>query len=373
MSAHAARARVLIVDDEPGMLRAAERVLGASHEVMACPLPSGALAACAGFGPDLLVTDIRMPEMDGFVLAEEVRRLVPGVDVIFMTGSQTEPDAHLVRAVRAGAFYFIEKPFDRAVLETLVDRCLELRRLRHAERAHARRLGQELGEARVFQRTMLAPGRGKLAGWSVAGACRPCSELGGDLYDYTLAEDGALSLIVADVRGHGVSAGMLTATVKAAFRTGGGSSHAPLSVVNALSGMLAPFGEDRFVTAFCARLWRDGSRIEYVNAGHPAALVGPPGEEPAALGSTGPIVGAAFPLDSWELGILALPPDSRLVVYTDGLSDVLKSVGDGLDALIRAPGRAQELLASLLGAADRALGGRPAPDDVSVLVAGRSG
>ena len=44
--------------------------------------------------------------------------------------SITDPDAHLIRAIEQGAFYFIQKPFDRQVLQTLVQRCLELRYLR---------------------------------------------------------------------------------------------------------------------------------------------------------------------------------------------------------------------------------------------------
>src|SRR5688572_21108221 len=121
------RGRVLIVDDEPGMLRAAERVLASSHEVMTATRPSEAMALAAEFRPELAVCDIRMPEMDGFELAEALRAADPGIDVIFMTGSSTEPDAALVRAIRSQAFYFIQKPFDREVLLTLVDRCLELR------------------------------------------------------------------------------------------------------------------------------------------------------------------------------------------------------------------------------------------------------
>ena len=76
-----------------------------------------------------------MPEMDGFQLMEELRALDPEVDVIFMTGSIHEIDAKLIKAIRKDAFYFLQKPFDRGVLLSLVERCLELKRLDRSNRA----------------------------------------------------------------------------------------------------------------------------------------------------------------------------------------------------------------------------------------------
>ena len=62
------RSRILVVDDEPGMLRTVERVLSGSYEVHSARLPSQALAAAAAESFDLAILDIRMPEMDGFDL-----------------------------------------------------------------------------------------------------------------------------------------------------------------------------------------------------------------------------------------------------------------------------------------------------------------
>lgn len=62
------KARILVVDDEPGMLRTVKRVLGGPYEVKTCALPHQALELAARFEPDLAILDIRMPEMDGFEL-----------------------------------------------------------------------------------------------------------------------------------------------------------------------------------------------------------------------------------------------------------------------------------------------------------------
>jgi sigma-B regulation protein RsbU (phosphoserine phosphatase) len=368
MAADVKRSRVLVVDDDAGMLRAAERVLAVHHEVACAPLPREALELAPRFRPDLAVCDIRMPEMDGFALAAALRKIVPDLDVIFMTGSHSEPDAHLVRAINEEAFYFIQKPFDRRVLSALVGRCLELRQLRRAQRAHLSRLQHELEEARLFQRTMLGPERARVAGVEVAARCLACQELGGDLYDYAETGDGRLAFIVADVRGHGASAALLTAVVKATFHAA--AAHDPARLGDALAAAVGPFGEDRFVTAFCGRLDSARGVLEYVNAGHPAALV-IEGSETRELAANAPMACSAFPPGSWPIARTELRRGAGLLVYTDGLPEAIGGTPREATAALVAAARAHggdpgALIASLARPVEaRGLGS--AADDVSML------
>src|SRR5215468_5487733 len=159
--------RILVVDDEAGMLRSVERVLGEDYEVMSTRSSREAVGLANTFKPDLAILDIQMPEMDGFQLMEKLQSFDSELDVIFMTGSIHEIDAKLIRAIRKDAFYFLQKPFDRGVLLSLVERCLELKRLDRSNRQHLLRLEEELGDARVFQQSMLAPEFAKLGGISV--------------------------------------------------------------------------------------------------------------------------------------------------------------------------------------------------------------
>ena len=119
--------RILVVDDEPGMIRAVERVLSGEHQVVCTRRSREALSLADEFHPELAIVDIRMPDLDGFELMAQLRVRCPTIDVILMTGSVDDLDEKLVRAIRSPAFYFIQKPFDREVLKTLVARCLELR------------------------------------------------------------------------------------------------------------------------------------------------------------------------------------------------------------------------------------------------------
>ena len=96
-----------------------------------------------------------MPDLDGFELMAQLKARFPALDVILMTGSVDDLDEKLVRAIRSAAFYFIQKPFDREVLRTLVERCVELRRRREDHRQNLKRLETEMAEARAFQQSLL--------------------------------------------------------------------------------------------------------------------------------------------------------------------------------------------------------------------------
>jgi two-component system, NtrC family, sensor kinase len=101
---------VLVVDDEPGNLRLCQRQLeGAGFEAITTSSPSQALAALARQPVDLLVVDIRVPEMDGFQLMTMARRLHPDLAVAIMTGYGTVETA--IEVLHRGADGLILKPF----------------------------------------------------------------------------------------------------------------------------------------------------------------------------------------------------------------------------------------------------------------------
>ena len=124
-------ASILVVDDDPGMLRAVSRILSRrQHRVTCVDSGAAALERAKTTHFDLAIVDVRLPEMNGFDVTRALKKDAADIDVIIMTGNAEEPDENLLRAIDEGAFYFIQKPFDRRVMLALVNRCLELRRLR---------------------------------------------------------------------------------------------------------------------------------------------------------------------------------------------------------------------------------------------------
>jgi two-component system response regulator GlrR len=116
--------RILVVDDDPGLLRLLTiRLRSQKYEVEPAPNAAEALAAVARFRPDLVITDLRMAQMDGIALLKELQRRWPSLNVIMLTAHGTIPDA--VKATQSGAFAFLTKPVEKEQLLDEVRRALK--------------------------------------------------------------------------------------------------------------------------------------------------------------------------------------------------------------------------------------------------------
>ena len=125
---------VLFVDDEPDLRTAAEQTLAlADLTALPCETAAAALDHVSTAFPGILVTDIRMPGMDGTALMKAALERDPDLPVILVTG---HADVDLaVRSMQAGAYDFIEKPYDPARLVEVVRRARDKRALTMALRA----------------------------------------------------------------------------------------------------------------------------------------------------------------------------------------------------------------------------------------------
>jgi phosphoserine phosphatase RsbU/P len=378
------RPRILVVDDEPGMLRAIERILSSRYDVRAVRLPSAALEAASGSSFDVAILDVRMPEMDGFALMARLGEQQPDLDVIMMTGSADERDARLIRAIREKAFFFLTKPFDREVLLTLLQRCLETRRLSHENRAHVFRLECELRAAQVFQQSLLPERTGVLNGFEVSFLYEPCDELGGDFCDYVLREDAAGALLISDVSGHGAPSAMITGMVKQAFRAALREEFAPTAVLERIAAASRLFPDGKYVTATAVRFDRTSMWLEYACAGHPPGLFLGSDGSMAMLDTTAPLIHPALPDWRCEQRAVRMNRGDRLLLYTDGLPETQNVDGDefGFERLIAlarqlsAPAGSVDvegppLLTTLRDELSKFAGGRPMEDDLTLAVVRR--
>ncbi len=111
-------ATILVVDDDPNILEVlCARLSAADFSVIPAEDGPSALKILQKKNIDLLISDVKMPEMSGMDLLDEVRKLYPDLPVIFLTAYGTIPDA--VNAVKSGAVDYISKPFDG---KSLVDK-----------------------------------------------------------------------------------------------------------------------------------------------------------------------------------------------------------------------------------------------------------
>src|SRR5918997_1677507 len=122
-------ANILIVDDEQGMRQLLSLVFGrAGHQVRAAENGRRALELLRESSADLIVSDVRMPDMGGIELLRAARELAPDVAVVMMTAFATVETAR--EAFKLGADDFIQKPFAVDELKLIAERALEKLRLK---------------------------------------------------------------------------------------------------------------------------------------------------------------------------------------------------------------------------------------------------
>lgn len=209
-----------------------------------------------------------------------------------------------------------------------------------------------------------------MAGYDVAGACRPSRSVGGDFFDWYATGDG-LQVSLADAMGKGMGAALIAATVRAVLRSAARQpdmDQAFRDTCRHLESDLDHSGS--FVTLFHARLDTARGVVDYVDAGHGLGLhVRADGVDRLRPG--GPPVGAV-PGTEWTPGRFALAPGDALVVVSDGLLDAYEDVDEAVRAVAEAAARGTDAQAVCTAVLDLARGDAQgedvAGDDVTAVV-----
>jgi sigma-B regulation protein RsbU (phosphoserine phosphatase) len=251
---------------------------------------------------DLVLLDVMMPKIDGFQvliwLKDQARlRDLP----VIMISALTELNS-MARCIELGAVDYLLKPFNPVLLKARLGATLEKKRLRDEIDAHLARLQEELDAARRLQMAMVPqsfPAPSSDFPIDLCASMEPAREVGGDLYDFFLTEDGMLCFLVGDVSGKGMAAALFMARTKSLIRIATdlmrsrqGPSAAPAEIIARVNRELCQNNSDMmFVTLFFGMLRPTSGELEFCNAGHnaPYRLNG---QEIAAIeGAKGVILG----------------------------------------------------------------------------------
>src|SRR5438445_8696127 len=118
---------ILVVDDDPGVRESFRLILEDHYDVLDVPDGPRALEVVRSAQVDLVLLDIRLPDMDGIEVLERTKAIDEGIEVILVTAVKTVRTA--VAAMKLGAFDYLTKPFEEDELLSLVRRALERRSL----------------------------------------------------------------------------------------------------------------------------------------------------------------------------------------------------------------------------------------------------
>ena len=242
------------------------------------------------------------------------------------------------------------------------------------------RIQSDLDAARQVQRSLLPQEMPHIPGYHVAIRQMTCYAVGGDYLDIVPMTNGRTTLVLADVAGKGLASALVGASFRSAFRAMVNSGVPLLDIAMQMNTLHYAEGEQsrrRYVTAILMELDPETDSMQVVNAGHnPAFLVtsSAPGEHLIQqIHASGTPVGM-LPFSSYAVEKYTLPPGARLLLYTDGLTEVFRGeeeFGDVrlLQSLIDSEGESSEnILDSLWKTLDEFSDGSEQSDDMTAMV-----
>lgn len=192
--------------------------------------------------------------------------------------------------------------------------------------ASKQRLENELDVARKIQMQMLSTDFPSVKNIGLYASSTPAKQVGGDLYDF-FATDSGIYFIIGDVSGKGVPAALLMAISIAAFRASGKKGHSAQEIVSLINETFCRSNEDlMFVTLVVGHIDAETGEMDFCNAGHnPMVVIGPDGKALLMKEKSNVACGvmSGFP---YEGESATLPRGSRLLVYSDGITEAENSV-----------------------------------------------
>ncbi|HWA96376.1 MAG TPA: PP2C family protein-serine/threonine phosphatase [Terracidiphilus sp.] len=250
----------------------------------------------------------------------------------------------------------------------------------HERNLRFARVQQDMDAARNIQRSLLPQTLPEIAGYSVGFRSDTCYEVGGDYLDIVEQADGRLLIVVADVAGKGLASAMMSTIFRSTFRAlvAGGAPLAEMAAqMNQLHWQEGEEARRRYVTAIFLRLDPKTGEIEVTNAGHNPGFVVNADKTVKAFESSGTPLGM-LPGMAYTSETAVLEPESRLLFYTDGLTEVFQ--GDEefgeerlVDVFSKCPSqKANDILDALWAELKAFAAGGPQSDDMTALALSRS-
>lgn len=187
---------------------------------------------------------------------------------------------------------------------------------------------QELSTARRIQESILPQSPPNLKGVQLAMRYQPMASVAGDFYDFLISSEDVLTILVADVSGHGVPAALVACMLKVCFAAQKDNAANPAAILSGLSVMLRDSLGGHYVTAACVAINRKAGTITYAGAGHPPSLlVRRENGELTLLAENGLFIGP-FPNPTYANMSVPFRGGDRLFLYTDGITEASDSTGE---------------------------------------------
>ncbi len=391
---HKPSATLLIIDDDDVVRASLAAYLDDSgFRVLQASSGQEGMALFEAEQPDLVICDLRMPQMDGLELIRRISERQTDLPVIVVSGAGVMSDA--VEALRLGAADYLIKPLeDLAMLEHSVRRALDRSRLRLENRRYREQLEsanrdlqaslhllqEDQDAGRQVQMNMLPVTPWSADGFDFAHQIIPSLYLSGDFVDYFRVDDRRIGFYLADVSGHGASSAFVTVLLKfmttrllyESRRSGTLREFKPSEVLDHINRGLINCKLGKHVTMLGGVIDIERDVLHYSIGGHLPMPVLYTGGAAHYLEGRGLPVGL-FVEATYQDFELKLPEAFSLTLLSDGIldllpGDTLKEKESALPELISGAGGTLDGLRRVFGLAELA----DMPDDIALLVLSRN-
>ncbi len=249
----------------------------------------------------------------------------------------------------------------------------------HRDANEKKAIEGELRNAREVQNVLLPQEDPKVVGFRVNGTNLPAKIISGDYYDYIDLHDGKLGVVIADVSGKGVSAGLLMAMCRSLLRAVSLTNASPSAVLAAVNGFLFPdIREDMFISLIYGILDPESGTLTYARAGHEPAMVFRKSSGSVEISKPR---GLAVGIDGGSVfervtkdEVLHLNSGDCVLLFTDGVKEALNAHDEefGMERLAEvfrnaAPIGAEAIVDGVQGAVSDFTGDGPQLDDVTIV------
>jgi len=374
------RTKILLVDDDEMLLAGLKRQLRNSFRVETAISGEDAVRMVAENGPyAVVVSDYMMPGMNGIELLRRVKQTNPHTIRMMLTGSADMTTA--IKAVNEGSIYkFHPKPCPAETLGEAIQSGIEAYQKVTTDQTRLKKVQKHLTDASRLQQKLMPKSEPQVDGFDIAGRSIPCDETGGDYYDFIHpAEWGQdkIGIVVADVIGHGISAALLMASVRASFRERILSPGNGVSIVSDVNKRLVQDIEELnlFITMFYSEIDIKEKCFHWVHAGHESALSYNPAPDTfEILGGDGLPLGV---MKGWvyEEAMIPIHPGQIILIGTDGIKEACNPLNEHfgnerLQMIIKYNHQksARDILDEVYNALERFRGSAERKDDETMVV-----
>jgi len=280
----------------------------------------------------VVVSDYMMPGMNGIELLRRVKQTNPDTIRMMLTGSADMTTA--IKAVNEGSIYkFHPKPCPAETLGEAIQSGIEAYQKVTTDQTELKRVQKHLTDASRLQQNLMPKSDPQVDGYDIAGRSIPCDETGGDYYDFINPDEWGqdkIGIVVADVIGHGISAALLMASVRASFRERILSPGNGVSIVSDVNKRLVQDIEELnlFITMFYSEIDIKEKCFRWVHAGHESAL-----SYDSATDTFNILGGEGLPLGvmkDWvyEEANIPIHPGQIILIGTDGIKEACNPLNE---------------------------------------------